>query len=286
VGAQGTYVALGDSYTSAPRVGTPTGPAGCARTEADYPHLVAAQLGLSLTDVSCGGATTADAAGSQTTTSGAVAPQLSAVGPTTDVVSVQLGGDDLGFTGVVASCLALSPWGPTASGRTCRSHYDPDGQDQLGLLAQQAGTRLDGVLADVAARAPRARLVVVGYPDILPVSGAGCWPKMPFTTVDAGYLNSVEVTLNGALATAARRHGAAFVDTYTPGEAHTACAAASARWIEPLVPRAPAAPVHPNAAGEAAMARLVAGAMTGGTAQAAARHRGARVALGVPRRRG
>jgi hypothetical protein len=269
-------VALGDSYTSAPGVGDPVGRAGCGRSADDYPHLVAAELGLALDDVSCGGATTADATRPQRTASGPVAPQLSAVGPDTALVSVQLGGDDLGFSAIVEQCLALSPWGPTRSGWTCRAHYDPDGQDQLASLAQGAGTRLGELLAAAAHRAPSARLVVVGYPDILPVSGSGCWPTMPFTTVDAGYLNAVEQTLNGALAAAARRQGATFVDTYGPSEAHSACATAAARWIEPVVPRAPGAPVHPNATGEAAMARLVAAAAsgTGARAPGAVRSRG------------
>ncbi|NHA01431.1 hypothetical protein G5V59_20705 [Nocardioides sp. W3-2-3] len=48
VAAGDRYVALGDSYTSAPGVGTPTGPAGCQQTDANYPHLLAAALDLKL----------------------------------------------------------------------------------------------------------------------------------------------------------------------------------------------------------------------------------------------
>ena len=58
-----TYVALGDSYAAGfglPAPSTLTGQPvpGCAQTTGDYPHILAAKLGLSLTDVTCSGATT------------------------------------------------------------------------------------------------------------------------------------------------------------------------------------------------------------------------------------
>jgi hypothetical protein len=47
------------------------------------------------------------------------------------------------------------------------------------------------------------------------------------------------------------------VDTYAPSQGHDACAAPASRWLEPLLPSSPAAPLHPNAAGERAMAVAV-----------------------------
>src|ERR1051326_368878 len=55
----GRYVALGDSYTSGPLIPTQVD-LNCTRSNHDYPSLTAAAIGsASLTDVSCGGATTA-----------------------------------------------------------------------------------------------------------------------------------------------------------------------------------------------------------------------------------
>ena len=51
--------------------------------------------------------------------------------------------------------------------------------------------------------------------------------------------------------------GVGFVDTYVPSEGRSACASSGTRWVEPLVPSNPAAPVHPNARGMAGIAALV-----------------------------
>ena len=248
------YVALGDSFTSAPAV-TPqqAGSGACRRSVVDYPHLVAQAAHLSLTDVSCSGATTADVASGQ----------LGALGPDTGLVTVGVGGDDLGFASIVAHCLAASPWGPTDAGWTCRSHYDAGGHDQLAAAVGRTGTAVAALLAAVHRRAPRATVLEVGYPAILPAAGDGCWPVVPFTRVDAGYLRQTELELNATLASVARAGGATFVDTYGPSVTHSACAPPAERWLEPVVPDEPAAPMHPDAAGEAAMARAVLRALAG-----------------------
>jgi hypothetical protein len=59
------------------------------------------------------------------------------------------------------------------------------------------------------------------------------------------------------LSSQATAAGDGYVDTYTPSIGHDACAAPSARWIEPLIPAAPAAPMHPNAAGQQGIADAV-----------------------------
>ena len=59
----------------------------------------------------------------------------------------------------------------------------------------------------------------------------------------------------------AQANGAVYVDVYTPSIGRDACAAASTRWVEPLVPANAAAPVHPNARGMDGMAAAVAAAI-------------------------
>lgn len=92
----GTYVALGDSYTSGPDVPvqlgpttTPSAPSACQRSSANYPSLVARALGLQLDDVSCGGATTDDMTESQ---GPGIPPQFDALRSTTALVTVGIGG--------------------------------------------------------------------------------------------------------------------------------------------------------------------------------------------------
>jgi hypothetical protein len=55
----------------------------------------------------------------------------------------------------------------------------------------------------------------------------------------------------------AQAAGDGYVDTYTPSEGHDACASPASRWIEPLIVDAPAAPLHPNAAGEQGLADAI-----------------------------
>ena len=59
------------------------------------------------------------------------------------------------------------------------------------------------------------------------------------------------------LATAAARAGVGYVDTYNGTIGHDACQASSVKWVEGLIPTSLAAPMHPNAAGEQAMAKLI-----------------------------
>src|ERR1700692_17552 len=89
-----SYVAMGDSYTSGPKIPTQSSAAGgCDRSSHNYPSDVAAALKLTLTDVSCSGATTADILNTTEVVSPGPdnPPQLTAVGSGTQFVSLQIG---------------------------------------------------------------------------------------------------------------------------------------------------------------------------------------------------
>lgn len=266
VGASGAaavdYAALGDSYTAGPLIPDQSlSPLGCLRSNHNYPQDTAAALGLQLTDASCSGATTVDMAGAQTTAVGINPPQLSAVNSSDGVVTVGIGGNDIHFVQIIENCVALTPWGPTRVGWTCRSHYTSGDTDSIAATITALGGRLATVLQQVHSRAPAAKVFVVGYPAILPPTGDGCWPQMPLTYSDVGYLRAKEIQLNAQLASTAAAGGATYVDTYDAGASHSACTPEAIRWVEPLVPESLAAPVHPNARGEAAMAAVVETAM-------------------------
>jgi hypothetical protein len=117
------------------------------------------------------------------------------------------------------------------------------------------------VLEDIHSRAPAARVLLVGYPALLPATGDGCWPLAPFAYGDVPYLRGVELKLNQMLASEAAAHGATYVDTYTDSTGHNLCNGPGTKWIEGIVPTSLAAPVHPNAPGEKAMARQVLAAL-------------------------
>lgn len=247
------YVALGDSYTSSPLTGPIAGPPpGCLRSVNNYPHLVAGRTGAQLTDVSCSGAQTRDLGAPQTVQGGQNPPQYDALGDGTQLVTVGIGGNDIGFGEIVQSCVS-----PTPFGTPCRDRWTAGGTDQLAARVDVVAGRLDEVLDEVRDRAPGARVLIVGYPSVLPAEGPGCYPVVPYTAGDVAYLRGVLTDLNATIARAAEDGDATYVDTATPTVGHDVCALPGQRWIEGLVPTAPAAPVHPNALGAEAMSRAV-----------------------------
>jgi hypothetical protein len=105
------------------------------------------------------------------------------------------------------------------------------------------------VLAEIERRAPEAKVLVVGYPTILPDSGPGCYPLLPLRPGDVAYLRQTEKRLNKMLADQADDAGAEYVDTYHSSIGHDACKLPGTKWVEGLLPTAAAAPVHPNSLG-------------------------------------
>jgi len=251
-GAPPTYVALGDSYAAGPLVpGRARRPAGCLRSTRNYPHVVAARLRLVLVDATCAGATVAALASPQWVRGGPNPPQLAAVDDRAALVTVTMGGNDLGFGEVLRSCVAVLP-----VGSPCRDRFGGELSRRVDLLAP----RLGAALAEVSRRAPDAAVLVVGYPAVVPVAGPGCWPLLPVAPADVGYLADAQRGLNAALAAQAAAHGATYVDAYGPSAGRDACGRPGRRWVEPLVPLSPAAPVHPNSLGMRKLAALVANA--------------------------
>jgi lysophospholipase L1-like esterase len=251
----GTYVALGDSYTAAPLLGS-QGSSGCLRSAADYPALVAGALHpRSFSNVSCYGASTYDMTHGQEALGQHNPPQLSAVSAADSVVTVQVGGDDIGFSRIVTTCGVLSLTNPFGS--PCQDHYTNDGSDQLAREIASAAPKIRALLGSIRQRAPHARVLLIGYPDILPVSGNGCWPDVPVARGDVPFLRDTETRLNAMLAAVAAQADVRYVDIYKGTIGHDACRPSGVKWVEALVPSSLAVPMHPNAAGEQAMARLI-----------------------------
>jgi lysophospholipase L1-like esterase len=255
--ASGTYVALGDSYTSPPiSLHLVSRPDGCLRSAGSYPAIVAAKLHPArFVDASCYGASTLDMTRPQRTVLGTNPPQLRALSKADTLVTIQIGGNDVGFTHIAVACGLLSV--ADRAGAPCETYYTFGGTDRLSQAISATAPKVAAVLNQIRRRAPRARILVLGYPDILPTSGQGCWPAVPIASGDVAYLRGVETKLNRMLAVQAARHGAGYVNTYTGSLGHDACRGAGVAWIAGLVPSSPSAPYHPNALGERAMAREV-----------------------------
>ena len=261
--ATGPYVALGDSYTSAPLVPSPTGnPILCGRSTNNYPSDVKRAIDPSgFTDASCSGATTVDMTQSQSLEDGAqtAPPQFNALGSNDALVTVGIGGNDAGLLSVAEECAKLDILDPFGS--ACKNHYDAGGSDPNVAAVNATGPKVAAVIQGIHQRAPQAKVLIVGYPDGLPVNGTDCWPLVPISAGDITYFNGLEEQLNGVLAQEAASNGATYVNTFTSSIGHDACKAPGTAWVNGFIPTSPAFPMHPNEAGEQNMANQVLGTL-------------------------
>jgi len=248
------YVALGDSYTAAPLVPKTQLHDGCLRSSGNYPSRVARALpGSRLVDVSCSGADTGSMTRPQRIGDARIPPQLGALSRRTDLVTLGIGGNDLDVFGtLVGTCTRLRSTDPTGS--PCRDQLG----DRLRSDLPQVRDRVAGVVAAIRARAPHARVVVVGYPQIVPAHGS-CPRRLPLAAGDYPWARLVNAGLDAAVRAGARRADA-FVDAFAATRGHDVCSARP--WINGQVTEVNRAlAYHPFAAEQAAVARLVIAAL-------------------------
>ncbi|MFI6101125.1 SGNH/GDSL hydrolase family protein [Lentzea sp. NPDC051213] len=244
------YVALGDSAAAGPLIPNQDPDLWCLRSDRDYPRVAAKTLGATLTDVTCSGATTDDLAGRRF---GLLAPQLDAVKPSTDLVSVTIGANDIGLFQTALSCINALP---EPFGLSCRDRFTAGGRDQLAEAIQAWAPELGAALDEIKRRAPHARVLVTGYGTY--IRPGGCYPVQPVWARDGDYLQGV---MNGVSAVAkaqAAQRGMSYVDFASVTVGHDICAAPGDRYLEGLIPATVAAPLHPNAAGMKAFGASIA----------------------------
>lgn len=248
LGAPLRYVALGDSYSAASGVlPVDLSSPQCLRSTRNYPRVIAAATGAQLRDVTCGAAETNDFFESQYP---GTAPQLDAIAADTELVTTTIGGNDSGvFIGAILSCGAagLSTLG---QGSPCKDRYGSSFEDTIRTTTYPA---LVAALGAVRAKAPSARVAILGYPWIMPASGS-CFLKMPVAKGDVPYVRGIQATLNDAVRRAALATGATYVDMNAVSNGHDACQPLGVRWVEPVLQGTNPVVVHPNALGEREMA--------------------------------
>jgi lysophospholipase L1-like esterase len=244
------YVALGDSYTAAPLVPVTDVANGCFRSSSNYPSIVAKKLGAKLDDRSCGAAETADFEKSQYPD---VPAQLSALKADDDVVTVGIGGNDEKVFGqLVQRCPSLKASDP--NGSPCRAAMNASGKDALLSALDRTGTIVTRLLREVHQRAPKAQVLVVGYPQI--VSAAHTCGELPLAKGDYAYAEQVNFALTQMLHKAATATHSTYVDVWAASKNHDICA--SDPWINGSVDNEKAsARYHPFAKEQAAVADLV-----------------------------
>ena len=222
------YAALGDSYSAGLGSGSYIASSGsCDRSTKAYSELWAAAHGpASYAFVACSGATTATV----------ISGQLAVLNAQTTLVSITVGGNDVGFASVMKTCV-LSPT------NTCVSAIKTAEAKMTGQLPGE----LDAVLSDIAARAPIARVVLLDYPELYDLSrSATC---IGLSTTDRTDLNAAADELDLQLRNAASRHGDVFADVRAAFAGHEICDPSS--WLHGVNILDISESYHPTATGQA-----------------------------------
>lgn len=242
------YVALGDSFAALGPTDEPTsGPTGCLRSTANYAALLAARANIvDLVDVTCGGARTTDMTAPQIPET---PPQFAALTADTDLVTLSIGGNDIGF-GAMVGCIVQTPRVPT--GGPCRDRLDATVSSGLDSL----GPRLDEVYSAIRERSPDARVITTAYLPLVPDEGS-CEFVSRMSPGDVVWTRQVTERINVIVAEAAGRAGAQTVLPDDADERH-ACAPAAERYTDFTGAETGSHPMHPTAAGHLAMAEAVA----------------------------
>ncbi len=244
------YVALGDSYVAAPLVPVTDVANGCFRSSNNYPSIVAKKLGAALDDRSCIGAQSKDFTLSQFPD---VPPQLDALTPKVDLVTVGIGGnDERVFARLVGICTKLRASDP--NGAPCAARMSAQGSDTLLASIDRTRAKVLALLRRVRQKAPNAKVIVVGYPQIADPDHE-C-RDLPLAKGDYAYAVKVNRALAEMLQSAARATGTAYVDVWSASAGHDICSADP--WINGSVDEEKkAARYHPFAKEQAAVADLV-----------------------------
>lgn len=235
------YVALGSSFAAGPGIADQLG--GCGRSDHNYSHLVAAELGLTLTDVSCNGATTANILN---TSQDDAAPQIDAISRDTALVTVTIGGNDIRYTSSTFACAG------TARDEHCTANLD---HAAINEAVDRLPTELSAMLDAVQAKAPQAIIVFVTYPRVFPDDAISC-SELELSAEDTTYLATLGQKLEDAFVSATSSREGLIADAYVRAEGHGPCSTAE-RWINGNSVADTGIRYHPTAKGHIEMVRLV-----------------------------
>ena len=274
----GRYVAMGDSFSSGEGAGDYDPPTdrddrgfadwmdshlwwpgdrepkyhnGCHRSGNAYGQIVAGSNDFAggSSFVACSGAQINELThpnGGQTGESA----QEDALGDDTSLVTFSIGGNDLGFADILTDCVL--------DGSTCEEKNEATFQRRLVAKERE----LVDTYRRIRAKAPHARIIVVGYPRLFPADPSNSYRNLLFAD-DQRWMNAKADELDAMLQRAARESGAD-VELVDPREAFAGHGIGSDDpWFNDLSVQAngfsPVDPgsFHPDAAGQRALAQLV-----------------------------
>ncbi|THV22848.1 SGNH/GDSL hydrolase family protein [Glycomyces paridis] len=218
------YVALGDSYSSGTGAGRYADD-DCLRSDLAYPRLLANSLGVPLAHQACSGATSADL----------LARQLDPLGEDTELVTITIGGNDIGWAEAIKAC--ITPF----------TKCTDDIEEAEARIVEELPGLLDGVYGAVRDRAPGADVYVLGYPRLFNERDE-CDAFGQTSLAEQRLMNGAADLLASVIEESAAAHGFFYVDVRSAFEGHAVCDEVA--YLHGL--RYPAAEsYHPNALGHA-----------------------------------
>jgi lysophospholipase L1-like esterase len=219
------YVALGDSYSAGNGAGNYDANSGnCHRSFSAYPYLWKnAHAPSSFADTSCSGAVTTDVTNYQ----------LGPLNSSTGLVSITIGGNDAGFADAMTVCV-------TGSDADCVNRIN----QAENYARYTLPARLDSVYNAIRARAPYARVVVLGYPHFYDTSA---WFCVGLSDTKHKKINEGSDVLDSVTATRASAHGFVFGDVRPTFSGHELCSGDD--YLHALVVSPSWETYHPTALG-------------------------------------
>lgn len=221
------YVALGDSYASGLGAGSYGSSGSCDRSSNAAAQLWAnANSPSSFTFAACSGATTSDVLNSQ----------LSSVNSGTTLVTLIIGGNDVGFASTMEDCVI---WGTG----TCVSDVNSDEAQAQSVLPG----RYDSVISAIKAKAaPGVRIVFLDYPDFYDLNVSFC---VGLSATSHAKIDEGINVLDSLIQQAAARDGAVFADVRSAFSGHELCDGSG--WLNSVDWTNFGDSYHPTATGQA-----------------------------------
>ncbi|MDX6685859.1 MAG: hypothetical protein QOF26_537 [Baekduia sp.] len=193
------YVALGDSYSAGNGANSTNLDSGCNRNTYAYPYLVSQQRpNTALTFVACSGAVTGDV----------INGQVNSVTADTKLVTITIGGNDIGFTSLILACTTLG----------CQSQIDSSNAK----IANELPAKLNTTYAAIKARAPSATVVVVGYAK--PFNNRTCLAATGVSLSEETNLNALVTNMDNVIKARAQAYGFNYADVSPAWSGHDICA--------------------------------------------------------------
>ena len=282
-----TYVAMGDSFSSGEgnppfEAGTATSSNDCHRSYAAYPRVLQNDVSLHLgatAFTACSGATTSTVlnggSGHGTWDEG---PQTQTLSADTQIVTITIGGNDIGFSDFASACVLSTCDSSTSIYATT-----------MGKINNNLPGALKNLYERVLMDAPNTKVYVIDYPHVAPSAGTGVndpsntgclylyggsthWGNgraahEVVNTIDSAISDEVTAVQQEDGDYAYRLHYVSSNDPSSPFAGHTVCDTGDSYFQNVNVGAENAAYVfHPNANGQLAYKNLASYAITGGIA--------------------